>query len=59
MRNFSGGRGKNALDYMFRKYESDMYQLFPVNRKPSIGLHSVPESPQLQVQVIINYNKDV
>lgn len=27
MRNFTGGRGKNTLDYMVRKYESDMYKL--------------------------------
>ena len=27
MRNFTGGRGKNTLDYMVRKYESDVYKL--------------------------------
>lgn len=30
MRNFTGGCGKNTLDYMVRKYESDMYELFRV-----------------------------
>lgn len=45
MRNFTGGRGKNTLDYMVKKYESDMYELFRTLR--------FPPSPQLQVTFVI------
>ena len=36
MRNFTGGRGKNTLDYMVRKYESDMYQFVQHEKKHAV-----------------------